>query len=120
MKKKILVVDDEEGVRRILHMILKNLGCEVLEAASGDDAIRIYGENRDIHAVITDLEMGPGMDGLEVVKLIRGISPAVRICLASGALDSKPELIEAARNAGSDLILHKPMNVSDLRRAVGL
>ncbi|OGV44542.1 MAG: hypothetical protein A2X46_03055 [Lentisphaerae bacterium GWF2_57_35] len=80
----ILVVDDEDGVRMVLRMMLERFGFTVLTAADGLDAINVYSEDPDgISAVILDLSM-PHMSGQEVFRSLREINPDVRVILSSG------------------------------------
>ncbi len=69
-RRRILVVDDEEAIRVILRVTLERHGFEVLEAASGSEALgKVLEERPDM--LLTDLDM-PGLDGRQVVKAIRG------------------------------------------------
>jgi two-component system chemotaxis response regulator CheY len=72
MARKVLVVDDEHLVRQIISIILKSAGYKVVEAVSGNDALRKM-TDRDFGLVITDLRM-PGMDGIEFIRQLRGES----------------------------------------------
>ena len=67
-KLKILVVDDEERMRKLLQDFLKMKDYEVLLAADGEEAIDIFFRKKDIALVILDVMM-PKMDGWEVLKL---------------------------------------------------
>ena len=68
-KLKILVVDDEERMRKLLQDFLKMKDYEVLLAADGEEAIDIFFRKKDIALVILDVMM-PKMDGWEVLKTI--------------------------------------------------
>ena len=69
-KLKILVVDDEERMRKLLQDFLKMKDYEVLLAGDGEEAIDIFFQKKDIALVILDVMM-PKMDGWEVLKTIR-------------------------------------------------
>ena len=69
-KRKILVVDDEERMRKLLQDFLKMKDYEVLLAGDGEEAIDIFFKKKDIALVILDVMM-PKMDGWEVLKTIR-------------------------------------------------
>jgi CheY-like chemotaxis protein len=82
--RTILVVDDEEVVRRVMRRVLTRRGVEVLEAADGASAIETFRAHRqDIAVVVLDYTM-PGMSGAETFEKLRAIEPDVRVVLASG------------------------------------
>ena len=111
---KILIVDDEEGVRISLKKVLERDGYEVLQAASGSDAIGVTQQcPEDIETVISDFKM-PGMDGLETLTRIGRINPdIIRIILTGYAtLDSAIETV----NLGIDGFLTKPFDNKELRQ----
>lgn len=70
---KILVVDDESRMRKLVHDFLVKAGYQVLEAADGAEAIEIFFERNDIALIILDVMM-PKMDGYQVLKEIRSYS----------------------------------------------
>jgi PAS domain S-box-containing protein len=110
----ILVVDDEDMLRRICADMLANLGYRAFTAADGKEAIQVL---RDDHAglitgAIIDLTM-PGMDGIATFAELRRIRPELRALLSSGFNER-----DVARfRAGSDWsgFIHKPFSMSDLR-----
>ena len=67
---KILVVDDEARMRKLVSDFLTKSGYEVLEAADGEKALDLFYENKDIALVILDVMM-PKLDGWQVLKEIR-------------------------------------------------
>lgn len=69
MKKRILVVDDEEGLRLLYKEELEDEGAEVVVAASGEEALEKLEENI-IDLVLLDIKM-PGMDGVEVLRHVK-------------------------------------------------
>ncbi len=113
---KILIIDDEEGVRISLKKVLERDGCEVLLAergAEGVDLVRKFPE--DIETVISDFRM-PGMDGLETLTQISRInSDIIRIILTGYAtLDRAIESV----NLGIDGFLTKPFNNNEIRAKI--
>ena len=70
---KILVVDDEERMRKLLHDFLAKKGYRVLEAGDGEEALEVFFANKDIALVILDVMM-PKLNGYEVLKEIRNYS----------------------------------------------
>ena len=113
---RILVVDDEEGVRSFLAEALADEGHAVTEAADGDAAAE-WLRREAFDLMITDLRM-PGLDGLELVRIARTKRPEMRVIVltAHGTLDSAAEV----RQAGA-LYLEKPLeSPAMLRRLAAL
>jgi two-component system cell cycle sensor histidine kinase/response regulator CckA len=80
----VLLVEDEDGVRKLLSHILRRRGYTVLEAANGDEAVRIFAvRGDDVHLVLTDMVM-PGMSGRETAECIRQLRPEVKVMYMSG------------------------------------
>jgi signal transduction histidine kinase/ActR/RegA family two-component response regulator len=79
---RILVVDDEEGVRDLLHELLESEGCAVTTAAGGREALEFY-ESREFDAIFTDVGM-PGMSGWELAGTIRRQNQKVPIAVITG------------------------------------
>jgi two-component system cell cycle sensor histidine kinase/response regulator CckA len=80
----VLVVDDDDSIRSLAKAVLERAGLTVLAAADGYEAIRTFRERAaEIRAVLLDLTM-PGMDGAEVHRQIKQVSPEVRVILCSG------------------------------------
>ena len=69
MNNNILVVDDENAIRDLLEINLKNEGYTVFKAKCGDEALEIL-DKEEIHLMVLDIMM-PGMDGLEVCRRVR-------------------------------------------------
>lgn len=107
---RVLIVDDEENVRRTLSIGLKLEGFEVLTAASGDDALRVLGAHA-VDIALVDL-MIPGMNGLEVARMIRRMFPAVRVVLSS-AYHLSARQVERA-DCGAVGFVPKPYKLTEL------
>jgi PAS domain S-box-containing protein len=83
----VLVVDDEEPIRRVAKQVLESFGYRTLSAVNGVEAVKIYKARKDeIAVVITDMAM-PVMDGPATIAALRAINPRIRIIATSG-LDS--------------------------------
>jgi YesN/AraC family two-component response regulator len=79
---RILLIDDDDSVRRVLRLMLGQFGHFVIEARNGTEGVELFMEaNADL--VITDIVM-PEKEGLEVLKEIRKLSPAVKIIAIPG------------------------------------
>ena len=81
--RTVLVVDDDPLVLEVTADMLKDLGCDVVAAASGMDAIERLLENPDIEILVTDLNM-PGMDGYELVQRATAVRPGLQVIMLSG------------------------------------
>ena len=80
----IIVVDDEESVRDVLTETLRLSNYAVLPARDGAEAIALYVQNRErVRLVLTDLIM-PSIDGKELIRALRGLSPDLKIVVSSG------------------------------------
>ena len=114
-KRHILVVDDDESLRRVTQVQLQQAGYEVTTAAEGNQALALARE-RAPDLVITDLRM-PGMSGLDLLKRIRAEyrDMIVIVVTAFGTVESA---VEAMRAGAYDYIT-KPVNPDELRLTVG-
>jgi PAS domain S-box-containing protein len=109
----ILLVDDEDLVRRVAAAMLVHLGYTVLEASNGQEAIELFQRNRGrIRLVILDLSM-PVMSGEECLKRLNGIQPGVPVILSSGYGET-----EAARRCQAIGYLQKPYTPQHLAELV--
>jgi two-component system, cell cycle sensor histidine kinase and response regulator CckA len=86
--ESILLVDDEEGVRKLVTAILRSNGYDVLEAANGPAALSVFEKNaHKIDMVLTDIVM-PQMTGIELGQRLGEQSPGLRILYMSGYRDN--------------------------------
>jgi len=82
--RTIMLVDDDPRVRAVAESFLRRLGCRVLSAADGYDAVRLFGQlYEEIDAIILDYTM-PGMDGVATSRRLRVIRPDVPLLMTSG------------------------------------
>jgi CheY-like chemotaxis protein len=102
----ILVVDDEPAVLKIMKIVLEKSGFQVVLAGNGAEALEIFGQMRDqIRILITDMAM-PGMNGLDLIRAIRELNPAVDIVATTGM--TTPDQMQAINDAGVRHVLSKP------------
>ncbi len=106
---KILVVDDEADIRKILRLLLQKQGYTVCEATSGADAVELVREG-GIGLVIMDIMM-PKMNGVEAVAQMRGFSNIPVLFLTARSLDADKE--EAYLSGGDDYLV-KPFSAKEL------
>ncbi|MGK2909098.1 MAG: ATP-binding protein [Sphingobium sp.] len=83
-----LVVDDEELVRASTAHMLSELGYQVVEAASAEDALKVLGNASQVDLMVTDHLM-PGLSGTELAKRVRDSNPGMRILVISGYAEAK-------------------------------
>ena len=113
---RILVVDDEETVRRVIGRMLEREGYRVVEAADGAAALETLAQDLEgVDLVITDHAM-PKMTGIELATQMKDIRPDLPILLTSGFLD--PSLLQGAREAGVFATLDKPYENDELTQLV--
>ena len=85
---KILVVDDEDRMRKLVRDFLVRKQYEVVEASNGEEAVDVFVESNDIDLIILDVMM-PKMNGYELTKKIREITNIPIIILSAKTLDSE-------------------------------
>lgn len=119
--EKILVVDDEEGIREVLQKTLKQHGYEVIAAGDGIEAIVQYSQHRnEIKAVLTDLMM-PSMDGVTMTKALKRMDPDIKIIASSGIGSTRDKEDKAAELSalGVTTFLSKPYTAGEILAAIG-
>jgi UDP-3-O-acyl N-acetylglucosamine deacetylase len=82
MDKKVLIVDDEERIVQSIAGVLEDEGFRVTTARSGEEAIRVF-QQEEPDVTLLDIWM-PGMDGIEVLKRLKGIAPECQVIMISG------------------------------------
>jgi two-component system response regulator (stage 0 sporulation protein F) len=114
MKEKILIVDDQFGIRILLNEVLQKEGYQTFQAANGVQALEIVKKNPP-DLVLLDMKI-PGMDGIEILKRMKVIEPDIRVIImtAYGELD----MIQEAMNLGALTHFAKPFDIDDIRVAV--
>ncbi len=117
MKPKILLIDDEEGIRKLLGISLRDAGYPVSIASDGERGIALFQEESP-EIILTDLKM-PGLDGIEVLRRIKAMSPDTEVIVITG--HGEMELaIQSLQLDASDFItkpIHDEALFVALRRA---
>jgi CheY-like chemotaxis protein len=109
----VLVIEDDELVRRALVALLGGWGLRVAEAPGFQEARQQVADGVVPSVIISDYRLRDGQDGIEVVRLLRTqLGCTLPACLMSG--DTDPGLMQAAQVAGLTL-LHKPVRPAKLR-----
>jgi len=114
MKGKILIVDDQFGIRILLNEVLQKEGYDTFQAANGLQALEILnGHVPDL--VLLDMKI-PGMDGIEILKRMKVLQPDIKVIImtAYGELD----MIQEAMDLGAITHFAKPFDIDDIRKAV--
>jgi len=113
-EKKILIVDDQMGVRRLLHEVFKNEGYKTYMAENGREAVEYANEKRP-DMVLLDMKL-PGMNGLEIFEKLKEIIPdAIFIMMtAYGEMES----IQKAMNMGAVCYFLKPFDIIELKEKI--
>jgi DNA-binding NtrC family response regulator len=112
MKKRILVVEDEEKLRRVIELQLATSGFDVDKAATAEEGLKVV-DRADM--VLTDLRL-PNMDGLHFLSLIRRQNAQVPVVIMT-AYGSVETAVEAMKNGATDFLL-KPFSLDHLMQVV--
>ena len=113
-KLKILITDDSRMLRRKLRADLESLGCEVVEASNGKEAIMLDLQNEP-DGVILDIVM-PEVGGVEALQVIREVSPDVPIIMLSSA--GTPQKLMQTLKMGAVDFIQKPYTKDQLAKVV--
>lgn len=116
--RRVLIIEDEPGVRHGLVRVLANAGYEVIESASGADGLRLWRE-RGADLVLTDILM-PDTNGIEVILELRRAAPTMPvIAMSAGERSRDFELLGEAKALGAVSLLRKPFSRDELLAAIG-
>ena len=110
MSHRVLIIDDEAGIRQALKQVLEYEGMDVKVASSGGEGISTYGEYRP-HLVFLDVKMA-GLDGLETLTRLRDIDPDAVVIMISGH-GTIATAVDATQRGAFDF-LEKPLDTDRL------
>ncbi|QMV42574.1 response regulator [Cohnella cholangitidis] len=115
-KKRLLIVDDQVGIRILLLEVFATEGYDTFQAANGRTALEIVRNHRP-DLVLLDMKI-PGMDGLEILKQIKEYDRSIKVIMmtAYGELD----MIKEATDLGALMHFTKPFDIDEMRLAVNM
>jgi len=112
--RRILIIDDDPGIRLILGKSFEHAGYEVVSCASGEEGLERISESQDVDLVVTDIVM-PAVGGFEVIANVKRMCPDVRVGAISGAEPGRAKKYgDLADTVGADLFLAKPFETDVL------
>ena len=112
----VLLVEDEQSVRKMVSTMLAHLGFTVLPAKNGAEAVEMLRRHiDDIRCVLCDLTM-PGMDGWETLAALRKLSQGIPVVLASG--HDEAQVMEGDHPEQPHVFLSKPYSLDGIRDAI--
>ena len=114
MRQRILLIDDEESIRKVLGITLEDIGYEVLSAENGEEALRLFRKTAP-SIVLTDIKM-PGIDGIQVLQTIKEEKPDTEVIMITGHGDMELA-IQSLKYDATDFIT-KPINDDALEIAL--
>jgi PAS domain S-box-containing protein len=114
--RSVLIVEDEAAVRSTLTRQIESLGHRALAAASAAEGLRLLESATPIDVLLSDIVLGPGMDGIDMARAARAVRPALPVIFLSGyaAVPGAQERIHALAAP----LLAKPATMSQLERAI--
>ena len=112
--KKILIVDDQKGIRILLDEVFSREGYEIHQASNGLEALNIL-KVEDINCVLLDMKI-PGLSGLDILKHIRENKLSIPVFMMTAFREQ--ELMNEARELGVINYFTKPFNIFDIRNEV--
>ncbi|MBW1713076.1 MAG: response regulator [Deltaproteobacteria bacterium] len=117
---KILVMDDEEMIRKVLSDILSRLGYEVVTASDGAQAVELYRQGlasgKPFDAAIMDLTIPGGLGGQEAIKELAAMDPKVKAIVSSGSPNNPA--MSSFRDHGFKGMVSKPFSLKDISRVL--
>lgn len=114
---RILVVDDEPGIRAFLMRALSMVECEAVAAVNGPEAIQLFDRAAPIDLLLSDLMM-PGMNGLELGRRLQQVSPDLKILYLTGYSDALFE--ERPMLGANEVYVDKPVSPTGLHQAISM
>ncbi|HEX4613554.1 MAG TPA: response regulator, partial [Urbifossiella sp.] len=112
--RSVLLVEDEDGLRKLARTALEGHGYAVADAPDGEAALGLLGPHTPLDLLVTDMVM-PGMDGRDLAGRVRALRPGIGVVLTSGYVPDADRL----DGIPGSVFLSKPYTPTDLVRAAG-
>ncbi len=112
--RKILIIDDQPGIRLLLNEVFKKEGYTPLLAANGMEALKIF-EEELIDCVLLDMKI-PGMNGLEILEHLKAKNKRIPVIMMTAY--GEQELIDEAMKLGASNYFTKPFNIFEVLEEV--
>lgn len=113
-RRRILLVDDDPHVRRLLALYLRDLEVEIVEAANGEEALARIDEQH-FDAALVDLIL-PHFGGFRLCRRLKEAGASTWVAIITA--DDSPETRQTAKEAGANAFLGKPLDASEIRALV--
>ncbi|MFH1398166.1 MAG: response regulator [Candidatus Omnitrophota bacterium] len=112
---KILVVDDEEGIRRVLVEFLAKMGFEIIQASGGEEAIELLRPGLEMDLMVIDMKM-PKVGGLEVLKEKKNLNDVRPVIILTGSIDAEEYYSSGLKELGLGPgdVIYKPVDLFSL------
>jgi DNA-binding response OmpR family regulator len=111
--RTVMVVEDEDGIRNLIRTLFRLAGYDVISCQDGPEAMDLLRARGGIvHLLVTDINLGPAMDGLELAENLRAIQPSIKVLYISGEEDQERLVAELA--SGQADFLMKPFKTRDI------
>jgi two-component system response regulator (stage 0 sporulation protein F) len=118
MGNRILVVDDEEEIAKLLEEFLNKKGYQVITALGGQKAIEAIKRQECIDLMILDLKM-PAVNGVDVLQELRRLNKQIPVIILSGSLDLRNFIDDLKKlNYNEKNILYKPVDLFELLKTI--
>lgn len=114
MNEKILIVDDQYGIRVLLNEVFNKEGYKTFQAANGIQALDIV-KNQRPDLVLLDMKI-PGMDGIEILKRMKIIDEGIRVIIMTAYVEL--DMIQESKELGALTHFAKPFDIDEIRDAV--
>ncbi len=112
MKKRIMVLDDDEQIRKSLSKLLQTEGYDVALASAGEEALELF-DPRTVDLLLLDLSL-PGKSGWDVFERVTSLHPLLPIIIITGRHKQR----ELAAAAGVGALMEKPLNIPLLLKTI--
>ncbi len=114
-KPKIMICDDEEGIRESFKLILDEK-YDIVFSCTGKECLEQVGKEKDIRLVLMDIKM-PKQNGIEATKEIKRLYPNIKVIVITGYASA--EIAQEATAAGADAYITKPFESKEILKKVG-